>query len=94
VYTYQRKLQRMMQYAMVWKQWLPVGLGLGLFKLTRRLKKSSTTDIFYFVIPYLYGNYGVFCMEQKSIFEAGFPAHPLIIEKRMQVLNKTCFSYP
>ena len=54
-----------MQYEMLCKQWIPVGLGLGLFKLTRRLKKGTGTDIFYFVIPYLYANYGIFCVEQK-----------------------------
>ena len=52
-----------MQYQMVWKQAIPLALGAGLFKLTRRLKKSSGTDIFYFMIPYLYANYGIFCVE-------------------------------
>ena len=63
VYEYQRKLQRRMQYEMFYRQWIPILFGLGLFKLTRRLKKSSGTDIFYFVAPYLYVNYGIFCLE-------------------------------
>ena len=83
-----------MQYEMLCKQWIPIGLGLGLFKLTRRLKKGSGTDIFYFVIPYLYANYGIFCVEQKQIFEMGYPAHPYILEQRMGVINRACFSYP
>ena len=24
----------------------------------------------------------------------GYPAHPYIVEQRMHVINKTCFSYP
>ena len=52
-----------MQYEMLYKQWLPLGLGFGLFKLTRRLKKSSGTDMLYFLVPYLYANYGIFCVE-------------------------------
>ena len=65
-----------------------------MFKLTRRLKKSSGTDMLYFLAPYLYANYGIFCVEQRTIFEMGYPAHPYVIEKRMSVVNKTCFSYP
>lgn len=84
----------MMQYQMLWKQWLPLGAGAALFKLTRRLKKASGTDVFYFAIPWLYCNYGIFCVEQRTVFEAGYPAHPWVVDKRMGVINRTCFSYP
>ena len=94
VYQYQRKLQRKMQREIAYRQPIPIMCGLALFKLTRRLKKASPTDIFYFAIPYLYANWGIFCVEQKSLFEAGFPAHPFVIERRMDVINKTCFNYP
>ena len=39
-------------------------------------------------------NYGIYALEQKSIFEVGYPAHPFIMEQRMKMINKTCFSYP
>ena len=78
----------------MWKQWIPVLLGFGLFRLTRRLKKASPTDIGYFVVPYLYQNYGMYILLQKDLFEMGYPAHPYIIEQRMKMINKTCFSYP
>ena len=48
---------------MLCKQWLPIGLGLIFFKLTRRLKKATPTDILYFMVPYCYANYGIFCVE-------------------------------
>ena len=62
VYKYQRKLQRVMQYQMLCKQWLAMGLGPFFFKLTRRLKKASSTDIVCsssFILPYCYANYGI-----------------------------------
>ena len=79
---------------MVWKQALPVGLGVALFKLTRYLKKSSGMDSLYFVVPFLYANYGIFIVEQKGLFEMGYPAHPYVLKHRMHCINKTCFSYP
>ena len=54
---------------MLFKQWLPVGLGLFFFKLTRRLKKASGSDVMYFFVPYCYANYGIFLVEQKTLFE-------------------------
>ena len=79
---------------MLKSQWLPLACGFGLFKLTRMLKKATGPDVLYFVLPYLYVNYGVFCIEQKNVFESGYPAHPYILEQRMNVINRACYSFP
>ena len=73
---------------------MPVISGLLLYGLTRRLKAYSGSDVFYFAIPYLYINYGTFVIEQRKLYEMGYPAHPFIQQQRTDVLNKTCFKYP
>jgi len=57
---------------------LPVISGLLLYGLTRRLKAYSGSDVFYFARPYLYINYGTFVIEQRKLYEMGYPAHPFI----------------
>ena len=48
----------------------------------------------YFIMPYLFANYGIFLIEQRKLFEQGYPAHPFIIEKRARILSRCCFKYP
>jgi len=63
---------------MLGKQVLPTLSGFFMYGLTRRLKTKSSSDFFYFLLPYLYVNYGVFMIEQRKLYELGYPAHPLI----------------
>jgi len=67
-----------MQWIMLQNQIIPVISGFLLYGLTRRLKAYSGSDVFYFAIPYLYINYGTFVIEQRKLYEMGYPAHPFI----------------
>jgi len=58
-----------------------------LFGFTRKLKKKSPYDMFYFLVPYLMGNYCIFVERLPSLFESGYPAHPIIFQSRTNVVN-------
>ena len=46
------------------------------------------------MIPYFYANFSIALGEMKQLYEKGYPAHPVIVEARTNVINKACFSYP
>ena len=95
LYDYTRKLNKSMQWMMLVNQYIPVIGGALLYFLTISLKKKSNADfVLYFFTPWAYGNYCLYLSETRKLFEKGFPAHPYIAEKRMKVINKSCFSYP
>jgi len=94
LYEYRRKLQRQIQWALLCNQVMPVLGGAFFFYLTRYLKGKNDSDFMYFIIPYLYLNYGVFMGHQKELFEKGYPAHPKVHEFRTKVLSNVCFNYP
>lgn len=87
LYEYKRKLQKEIQWRMAKLQWLPIGFGYFLFRLTRRLKHKSSTDVMYFIGGYMFLNYGIFVSEQHKLFEIAYPAHPYILEKRADAIN-------
>ena len=78
LYCYKRKLQRHIQWIMLGQQILPILSGLAVYGLTRRLKTKSGSDFFYALIPYCYVNYGIFMIQQRKLYELGYPAHPFI----------------
>jgi len=68
LYTYKRKVQREIQWIMLYKQLVPVLSGAFLYAVTRRLKARTGSDFLYAFVPYMYVNWGIFCLEQKKIF--------------------------
>lgn len=79
---------------MLWKQHIAASFGLVLYGITRKLKSKGALDGLYFIIPYMYANYGLFMGNQHTLFEVGYPAHPLIIDRRRDVVNSICYYYP
>ena len=94
LYQYKRKLQKEMEWILLKNQIIPVMSGAFLFLLTRRLASKSKFDFQYFLVPYLYLNYGTYLSSGRQLYEMGYPAHPFIVEQRTKVLNRVCFKYP
>ena len=48
----------------------------------------------YFGLPLLYWIYSKSLVTQTQLFELGYPAHPVIIERRRRAINRACFFAP
>jgi hypothetical protein len=69
--------------------------GAGILALTRNFKKKGALDMpLYFGIPFMYWVYTKKTTYMSKLFEVAYPPHPLIIEKRRNVINKCCFFAP
>ena len=94
LYKYTNKLYRRIQWHVLTNQFWPIVSSLGCYYLTRQLKAFSSYDKFYFWVPYIFMNYGVYLSEVRRLYEIGYPAHPYIQIKRTELINKCCYKYP
>ncbi|CDW71687.1 UNKNOWN [Stylonychia lemnae] len=94
LYQYKRKLRAKIQWDLLIEQHWCVLAGAALFGLTRLLKKKSQFDGLYFLVPYTLVNYCFFVERLHTLYEIGYPSHPLIFQARTQVVNNMCYAYP
>lgn len=95
LFAYQRRIWKELQWNVF--SGAPVGLtfAYAALRCVRLFKKSGGFDIpIYFGMPLLYWVYSKSHIYQQKIFEIGFPAHPLIVEKRRKCINSCCFFAP
>jgi hypothetical protein len=95
LFEYQRKIRVELQKDLLKRSLFGVATGLALYQGAGRLRKHGTLALpLYFMMPvaaWLVVRYHAF---QKRIFEIGYPAHPLIVERRRKCVNETCFFAP
>jgi hypothetical protein len=95
LFKYQRRIWADLQWSVV--KGLPVGgaFAYGVLTIVRQFKKRSGFDWpLYFGMPLFYWIYAKSVTYQQKIFEIGYPAHPLILEKRRRCINSCCFFAP
>lgn len=78
LFDYKRKLKKEVQWTLLTNQLWPCIFGSFFYTVTRMLKKRSSLDIFYFLVPYAYMNFSIYLSAQRTLFEKGFPAHPFV----------------
>lgn len=94
LYEYKRKLQKKIQRLVVNNQPFAILTGAATLGLCRLLQAKRPLDGLYFLIPWVYVTYSSMLTNCPKLFELSYPAHPFVMEKRSETLNKMCFYYP
>lgn len=94
VKQYQNKMKRRVQWEVLIHQHYPILFGLFVYGVTRRLKAYRESDKMYFAVPWAFLTWACYGLESKNAFQEGYPAHPVIIQHRTNLINQTCFTYP
>lgn len=94
LYDYRRRIKSEIQHHVLNNIHLPVLFSVGVYGLIRQVKSGVWSAATWAIITGLYCVNSFYNTGSKFPFEAAYPAHPLVAEKRDEAIHRWWFYQP
>lgn len=94
IYQYRTKISKAIQWEVIKTQPLSMLCGLGMYRMVSSLKGKKLTPFVNGFLVWVYTSYSQYYSNGHTTWERGFPAHPYISQKRLEVMRKVGFYNP